>query len=223
MSKKILIIDDDPGFREIVRIALLDEISELAIEEARDGHIGEKKVKRNNYDLILLDYKLPFFMSGLRFLERTEKQRLDTPLFMVTGEGNEEVAAKAFRLGATNYLVKDKKLLEKLTSLVKEILMGEDDHNDNLSANLNNANSGLELVKMVQKELDTLETNTALKGEQMLLEFDNIDEFNKFSRLVKFLHGVKVKETKILENKFVLLLSLISTRFQRIGSVVHST
>jgi hypothetical protein len=52
MAKKILIIDDDPAFREMVGIALREKIPDLQIDEARDGHIGERNQNTTLYCLI---------------------------------------------------------------------------------------------------------------------------------------------------------------------------
>ena len=113
-------------------------------------------------------------------------------------------------------------LLIKLTGIAKDILEREEtpDNTESrqMSATLNTANSGIELVKMYQEELNNLDTLTALKGDTLMLEFDRIEEFNRFSRLVKFIRGVSIRNTKILDDKYVLLLSLCSTRYQRIGS-----
>lgn len=222
MSKKILIIDDNHVFRELVSTALYDSLSDITIDEARDGYLGERKLNIKRYNLILLDYKLPFGMDGLRFLERTIKQRSSVPLIMMTGQGDEYVAAKAFRMGVTDYLVKGSNLLVKLIGIAKDILEREETPNNTesrqMSATLNTANSGIELVKMYQEELNNLDTLTALKGDTLMLEFDRIEEFNRFSRLVKFIRGVNIRNTKILDDKYVLLLSLCSTRYQRIRS-----
>lgn len=229
MSKRILVIDDDPAFREMVRTALIDAFPEIDIDEARDGYIGEKRLRKNKYDMILLDYKLPFGMNGLRFLERSADLRLDTPLIMITAEGNEHVAATAFRLGATDYLVKSNNVLNRLVGMAKDILEREavaEDHRRegnivderHLVANLNTANSGIELVKQYQQELNCVETSVAIRGDTMLMEFGEIGEFNKFIKLVKFLRGVNIKDTKILDRKYILLLSLMPTRIQRIGA-----
>ena len=79
--------------------------------------------------------------------------------------------------------------------------------------------SGIELIKRYQEELNNLDTKAALRGESMMLEFQEIGEFNKFSKLIKFLHGVKVVDTKILDSKYVLLVDLKSTRYQRISAL----
>ncbi len=71
------------------------------------------------YHVLLLDYQLP----GLNALEllktlKTERQ-LDIPIVLITGQGNEEVAVQALRLGAANYLVKNAGYLYKLPIILE--------------------------------------------------------------------------------------------------------
>lgn len=219
MSKKILIIDDDPAFRELISIALNDKISDIQISEAENAHQAEKIIKELNlYDVILLDYRMPFGMSGIDFLESTRDFIKDSAVIMITSEGSEDVAAKAFRLGVTDYFIKGPDLINNMIKKVLGIFERQDNNEDWKSANPKSAHSGIELIKRYQEELDTLDTIVALRGESILLEFNEIGEFNKFSKLVKYLQGVKVNETKILESKYVLLLSLKSNRYQRIAA-----
>jgi len=225
MEKTILIIDDDPAYREMVSIALKENMPDLNIDEARDGHLAEKKLRETRYDLILLDYKLPFGMDGLRFLEKTEGLRFETPLIMITGEGNEDVAARAFRLGVTDYLVKRKNLLYKLQILVAELLAEKEpeEHGEEppqrRHANLANAASSVEFVKNYQEQIPIETKEKDQMGEAVMIEFDNVDEFNKFSSFVKRINGVKIQDVRILENKFIFMLSLLPSRFEKMGKV----
>jgi DNA-binding NtrC family response regulator len=225
MEKKILIIDDDPAYREMVSIALKEKMPGLKVEEARDGHLGERMLAETRYDLILLDYKLPFGMDGLRFLEKTEAARLNTPLIMITGEGNEEVAARAFRLGVTDYLVKRKNLLYKLQNLVEEILAEKEPEEpgeeppQRKCANLTNAASSVEFVKNYQEQIPVETKVNEQMGEAVMIEFDNVDEFNKFSSFVKRIDGVKIQDVRVLGDKFVFMLSLLPSRFEKMGKV----
>lgn len=70
-------------------------------------------------DVLLLDYRLP----GLNALEALkiirEERQLDVPIVLITGQGNEEVAATALRLGATDYLVKHDRYLHELPAVLE--------------------------------------------------------------------------------------------------------
>ena len=217
MVKKVLLIDDDPAFRELISIMLEGDISGIQITEAEDAREGEKIIKQLNiYDVILLDYKMPYGMTGIDFLEKTNHLLNDSAVIMITSEGNEQVAARAFRLRVTDYFIKGPDLINNLTKKMLSVFERQDNNEDWISANPNSAYSGIELIKKYQEELNNLDTEAALRGESMMLEFKEIGEFNKFSKLVKFLQGVKVVDTKILDNKYVLLVNLKSTRYQRI-------
>lgn len=225
MVKKVLIIDDDPSFRELVGIALKERMQDLEIHEVRDGYLGEKRLRETAFDLILLDYKLPFGMDGLRFLEKTEGLRFDTPLLMITGEGNEEVVARAFRLGVTDYLVKRKNLLPQLQRMVEEILTDEDDLSESeipsprKRANLSNAVSSVEFIRSYQDSIPKETSPSEQMGDAVMIEFDNAEEFNRFSSFVKRIDGVNIQDVRILGDKFVFLLSLLPSRFERMGKV----
>jgi DNA-binding NtrC family response regulator len=230
MEKKLLIIDDDPAFREMVSMALKHAIPDLQIDEVRDGHLGERKLMDIKYNLILLDFRLPFGMDGLRFLEKTQEIRSGTPLIMITGEGNEEVAAKAFRLGVTDYLVKKKNMLTTLQSKVEEILNAEESEivePPRKRASLSNAASSVEFINNYREEMPMVEaseepmgkTPESPMGEAVMIEFDNVNEFNKFSSFVKRIDGVKIQDVRILDNKFVFMLSLLPSRFEKMGKV----
>ncbi|MCK5309044.1 MAG: response regulator [Thermoplasmata archaeon] len=220
MVKKILLIDDDPAFRELISILLENSISDIQITEAEDAHQGEKIIKELNiYDVILLDYRMPNGKTGIDFLESTNHLLKDSAVIMITSEGNEAVAATAFRLGVTDYFIKGPDLMNCLMKKMLGIFERQSNDEDWKSMNPNSAHSGIELIKRYQDELNNLDTESALQGESMMLEFQEISEFNKFSKLVKFLKGVKIDDTKILDSKYVLLLTLKSTRYQRISSM----
>lgn len=222
MEKKILIVDDDPAYREMVSIALKQKVPNLNIVEARDGHLAEKKLRETRFDLILLDYKLPFGMDGLRFLEKTEGLRFETPLIMITGEGNEDVAARAFRLGVTDYLVKKKDLLHTLQIKVDEILNAEVPpipEPPRKRASLSNAASSVEFINNYREVMPPEKTPEDSMGEAVMIEFDDVDEFNKFSSFVKRLDGVRIQDVRVVDNKYMFILSLLPSRFEKMGKV----
>ena len=78
------------------------------------AHLPRDATEASAFDLLLLDYRLTGD-NGLEVLKVLREDRgLDLPVVMVTGQGSEDVAAQAMRLGATDYVVKRGNYLEAL-------------------------------------------------------------------------------------------------------------
>jgi hypothetical protein len=72
-----------------------------------------------NYRVILMDYRLQG-MSTLDFIKIIRQEiKIDTPIIIVTGQGDEEIAAQALRLGATDYITKGENYLFRLPTLIQ--------------------------------------------------------------------------------------------------------
>ncbi|MDZ7330742.1 MAG: sigma-54 dependent transcriptional regulator [candidate division KSB1 bacterium] len=113
MSLRILIIDDDPKIAE----SLSDFLGEMGhqTQACGDGESGLQIATEEHFDLIFLDVRLPR-MDGLQVLEQLKRLRPDQRVIMISGHGELEIAVKATKLGADNFLEKplhpDKLLLE---------------------------------------------------------------------------------------------------------------
>jgi DNA-binding response OmpR family regulator len=101
---KLLIIDDEPHIRHMMRLTL--ETAGYQIDEAADGQAGLDRFGDGaEYDAVVLDQKMP----GLDGLETLQKLRERTPevcVLMVTAFASIELAVDAMRLGATDFLRK---------------------------------------------------------------------------------------------------------------------
>ncbi|MBN1953359.1 MAG: response regulator [Bacteroidales bacterium] len=77
-----------------------------------------EQTERLNYNVILMDYRLPG-MDALELI-KTLRQRLKLclPIIMVTGQGSEELAVQALKIGANDYLTKNKNYLYRLPSVI---------------------------------------------------------------------------------------------------------
>ena len=99
----ILIIDDEPSIRSVLRDIL--EIEEYVVEEAKDGVDALSKVKKTKFDAAICDIKMPK-MDGMELLERINVISPDTPVIMISGHGNIETAVEAVKKGAFDYIAK---------------------------------------------------------------------------------------------------------------------
>lgn len=117
-SPSILVVDDDPGFREFLRLFLEKEGYRVSL--ARDGKEALSRLEEVNPDLILLDLRMPE-MGGLEFLEHLRRQGNETPVIVITAYASLDSAVKAKKEGAYDYLPKPFRL-EDLRRKLKEAL-----------------------------------------------------------------------------------------------------
>ncbi|MDO1499980.1 sigma-54 dependent transcriptional regulator [Winogradskyella maritima] len=103
--KKILIIEDEAAIRRVLVKILSEESDDYSVEEAEDGLAGIEKIKKDDYDLVLCDIKMPK-MDGVEVLEAVKKIKPETPMVMISGHGDLDTAVNTMRLGAFDYISK---------------------------------------------------------------------------------------------------------------------
>ena len=101
---RLLIIDDEPHIRHMMRLTL--EAANYQLDEAADGQAGLDRFRDGSeYDAVVLDQKMPG-LDGLETLQRIKEHSPDVCVLMVTAFGSIELAVDAMRLGATDFLRK---------------------------------------------------------------------------------------------------------------------
>ncbi len=104
MTRILIIEDEEPIRRVLVRI-LSDENQSFEIVEASDGKEGLSLIKKEKFDLVLCDIKMPK-MDGIEVLQESSKIKFRAPFIMLTGHGNVETAVEAMKLGAYDFISK---------------------------------------------------------------------------------------------------------------------
>jgi DNA-binding NtrC family response regulator len=99
---KILIVDDEISIRRILKEILENE--KYVVDVAENGITALEKAKEENYDVILLDIKMPE-MDGIEVLDKLVTIT-DTPIIMISGHGTIETAVEAIKKGAYDFIVK---------------------------------------------------------------------------------------------------------------------
>ncbi len=114
---KVLICDDDPADRKLVR-TYLQRITKREIVLLEAGYTEEiqNALDKGRIDLVLMDNQMPG-KSGMEWLAEIAKKQL-APVVMLTGSGTEEIAAQAFQEGAVGYLPKSSLSQKKLSSII---------------------------------------------------------------------------------------------------------
>lgn len=113
---KILIIEDESAIRRVLVKILSEENESYQLEEAEDGLKGMEAVKKNDYDLVLCDIKMPK-MDGVEVLEAARKIKPEIPFIMISGHGDLATAVNTMRIGAFDYISKPPDLNRLLTTV----------------------------------------------------------------------------------------------------------
>ena len=110
---RILVVDDDPQIRRVMRIMLIAQGYEVC--DARKGEEALDRVRSEKYDLVLLDINLPH-MTGI---ETCRELRLfsDVPIIMVTVRNTERDRVEALDAGADDYVTKPFGMAEMLARI----------------------------------------------------------------------------------------------------------
>ena len=98
----ILVVDDDDGIRTLVKKYLNE--NNFLVTTAQNSESASEKVKIIKFDLIILDIMMPG-KSGLEFIQ-DHKQKLDTPIILLTAKGEATERVEGLEIGADDYLPK---------------------------------------------------------------------------------------------------------------------
>ncbi len=103
MSNRILIVDDEQSILE--SLSLILRHNKYDVDTCADGFTALEKVNNSDYDLILLDIKMPK-MDGIEVLEKIIEMKPNQVVIMISGHGNIETAVDATKKGAYYFLEK---------------------------------------------------------------------------------------------------------------------
>lgn len=119
--KRILMIDDDTAVTNSFMVILAQtELYDTTV--VNDSRNVAAMLEEGAFDLILLDMDMPY-VSGMEILEDVSTLELNIPVVILTGVNDVDLAVKAMKLGAFDYLIKpidDEKLLEVLAAALQQ-------------------------------------------------------------------------------------------------------
>jgi len=99
----VLVVDDEPGMRHILKRVLTDE--GYTVDTASEGNAAIKIIGQDAPDAVMLDIRMPG-KSGLEILDHIKQETPDTAVIMMTAFGTVETAVKAMKRGAYEYITK---------------------------------------------------------------------------------------------------------------------
>jgi PAS domain S-box-containing protein len=120
-KKRILIVEDNPDHAELAVAALKKSADVFETDVAATGDECLNLLKKQDHDIILLDYSLGI-SDGMSVLKEIRGNYGDIPVIIVTGMGNEKIAVESMKLGAYDYIIKTSGYQDILPVAVKKAI-----------------------------------------------------------------------------------------------------
>ena len=120
-DKHILVVDDEEGPREAMRMILKESYNVLL---AKDGQECLDLVRKEKPSLILLDVRLPG-MDGIEVLENIRKVHPEIPVIIVSAVGTHKTVIDALKLGAVDFIAKPLDVIQIRDTVRKALLQAE--------------------------------------------------------------------------------------------------
>ncbi|MDO8536116.1 MAG: response regulator [Candidatus Omnitrophota bacterium] len=119
-KRKILIVDDEPDFLEVMRTRL--EANDYEVTTAANGEEALSYVKNSKPDAVLLDVLMPG-VDGLEVLKRIRKMDENLPVYIITAFSTDERFKAANKLGASGFIVKTDDLSKEVDNITSALDM----------------------------------------------------------------------------------------------------
>jgi DNA-binding NtrC family response regulator len=119
-SLKILVVDDEAEFLDVITERFKNR--RLEAFGLTSGEQAVEKITDENFDLVLLDVKMPGGMGGIETLQEIKRIRPQTEVILLTAYASVETAIEGMRLGASDYVLKPVKfeaLIEKMAEALR--------------------------------------------------------------------------------------------------------
>ena len=160
---KVLLVEDDRSISRFITKGLKE--MHYAVDAAFDGEEGLHLALSRPYDMIILDIMLPG-IDGWEVLESMRKEKVQTPVIILTAKDEKEDVVKGLELGADDYLVKPFSFAELLSRIKAILRRGRPD------TDLSIITVGDLTLDLISRTVRRNEKNIELSGKEfMLLEY----------------------------------------------------
>lgn len=167
-SMKVIIVEDEEAHLELMERTIRRDFPDVQIYPFVEIESCLNSIDQINPDVIITDYLLPG-IDGLEFLEELHKKHRGIPVVVTTGQGDENIAVKAMKLGAGDYVVKSGDFFSLLPSIIKNVV-----HQEELKKALQESQALYEREKnKLNYVLASMQDPLAAINEDMTIDFVN--------------------------------------------------
>ena len=164
LPERVLVVDDSKEIRDFLAEYVL-EPKGFQVLTASDGLMGLEMAISERPDLMITDQQMPQ-LTGLELLTKLREHNIDLPTILMTGQGSEETAVAAFRLGIRDYIIKPfdaQELIDSIDNALRETRLQREhdvlvdqlmDSNSQLQRRAQELNVLYEVGKSVSSSLD---------------------------------------------------------------------
>lgn len=121
---KILIVEDSPNFRRILKEMLRDRFPSVVIDEAADGEEALRKLDASAPDLVFMDIELPG-KDGIEIARSVRALHGNIKIVMLTSHSHYIYKEAAFECGADAFFTKGFSTLEEISAVVHTLIASE--------------------------------------------------------------------------------------------------
>jgi PAS domain S-box-containing protein len=118
---KLVIIEDEDAHFQLMKRAIIKAYPDASIHYFQEAAGCLERLDEINPDVVISDYLLPG-MNGIEFLKSLNREKRDIPVIMITGQGDENLAIQAMKLGAWDYLVKSGDFFTLIPSVIGKVV-----------------------------------------------------------------------------------------------------
>lgn len=116
----VLIVEDEEAHFQLMKRAIGKDLFQISVHHAESAISCLDELDKIRPDLIVVDYLMPG-MNGIELLTALNRMESDIPVIMITGQGDENIAVQAMKLGARDYLVKSADFFMLLPTVIRKV------------------------------------------------------------------------------------------------------
>ena len=118
---QLVIIEDEDAHFQLIQRAIIKAYPDASIHYFQEATDCLERLDEINPDVVIADYLLPG-MNGIEFLKSLNREQRDIPVIIITGQGDENLAIQAMKLGAWDYLVKSGDFFTLIPSVIGKVV-----------------------------------------------------------------------------------------------------